>query len=126
MTDTSEQPETIEFHGRQIAVKRPSHGQLMVIPGVLRRIEKLGPNLSAEQAESAFNKVLLIVRSIMPDERDHEWLEDSIILGEVEHGEVAEIITKAVAKWIGDAEKEQPKPVKKAAKTTRKRAPSGA
>lgn len=96
-----------------------------MIPVVLRRIQKLrADNISGDEASKAMDKVTLIIRSIMVDPDDYEWLEDSVLLGKIEPEDMLRFLTDTARTWkTPDAEETTPEPAKKAVRTARKSAP---
>lgn len=116
----SELTALVELGGRQVEMRRPTDGALVVMARTFRGLPKIenADQLSDEQRDKVVRNLGTlgkIVEGMIVKEDDVEWLEDAMIDGTVSAEDVFEAITVAGQKLTGSA------PAKKAAAPVRRR-----
>lgn len=127
MTDqqTAAEPEVkaITWRGREIAVRFPTDGQLLVWQRSIKDIQAQDTAAwDGEQALKALSRLGLILDSVMVDRPDREWLDDLTLeegLGLMDRAEILRLAVEAFGVKTED-ETEAPKKVAPAKRARRK------
>jgi hypothetical protein len=121
MTDQPERDERlITFRGREIAVRFPTSGQLMVYQRSLKEIQsQTTGDWDGEKALSAMVRLGRILDSVMLDRTDREWLDDITLDEGLELIDRVEILRLTVEAYADKTEETEP--TKKAAPAKRAR-----
>ena len=97
-----------DFNGRRIAVKAPTEGQLVVISRFARKFGDTNgrkPELAtADEAVKALSRVFDIIASVLIDPADIDFVEDSIMSGEVDLTDALELMGQAVDVLAADSD----------------------
>ena len=106
----------VTLAGRDITFRAPTAGQLIILRRRLLRLQQEASQApdEAKQLELASDLVMVtlsVVESLIVNPQDVEFIEESMLLGKIDHTEVMAVIGMKA---------EQPEPVKKAAKKTAK------
>lgn len=108
----------IQFRGREIMVKFPTDGQLIVWQRTVRNLQSTDTNSwTGEDALRAGERAAKIIDSVIVNRADRDWLDDETLdkgLGLIDR---AEIITLTIKAFGGGEEKTPAKkatPVKRA------------
>lgn len=112
---------SVELGGRQVEMRKPTDGSLVVLARTFRGLPKIEnvAELSDEQRDRLIRNLGTlgkIVDGMIVKAVDREWLEDAMIDGDVSAEAVFEVIKKAGEKFNGAAA-----PAKKAAPVRRRR-----
>jgi hypothetical protein len=111
----------VELGKRQVEMRKPTDGSLVVLARTFRgipKIENVG-ELTDEQRDKLIRNLGTlgkVVEGMIVKESDRDWLEDAMIDGDVSAEEVFDVIRKAGEKFNGSAA-----PAKKAAAPVRRR-----
>lgn len=111
----------IPLGGREVEMRKPTDGALVVMARTFRGLPKIenADQLSVEQRDKVVRNLGTlgkIVEGMIVKEDDVEWLEDAMILGTVSAEDVFDAITMAGQKLTGGST-----PAKKAAAPVRRR-----
>lgn len=111
----------VELGGREVEMRKPTDGSLMVLARTFRGLPKIEnvDGMSDEQRDRLVRNLGTlgkIVEGMIVKQDDKDWLEDAMIDGDVSAEGVFEVIKKAGEKFNGAAA-----PAKKAAPVRRRR-----
>lgn len=112
----------VELGGRQVEMRKPTDGSLVVLARTFRSLPKIENNaeLTDEQRDRLVRNLGMlgkIVEGMLVQDADKDWLDDAMIDGDVTAEDVFGSITKAGEKLNGTATG----PAKKAAPVRRRR-----
>jgi len=106
----------VDLGGRQVEMRKPTDGALVVLARVSRgipdKIENDGKTLSDEQRDKLVRNLGTlgkVVDGMIVQEADKAWLDDAMIDGEVTAEEVFAVIRVAGEKFNGSAAPAKPK-----------------
>lgn len=113
----------VPLGGRDVEMRKPTDGSLVVLARTFRGISKIEnvDELTDEQRDKAIRNlgtVGKVVEGMIVKDADKDWLDDAMIDGDVSAEEVYEAVALAVRKLNGSADAG---PAKKAAAVRRRR-----
>lgn len=103
-TTTDKVADTVELAGRSIQVQSPEPEQLVMWQRIARRVTGLTPDAATEDPARVMrmlDQMITIIRSVMVDSADGDWLEDELLAGRLSFEKAAAFVAEAITLLSG-------------------------
>jgi hypothetical protein len=93
--------DTVTFRGRTMVVKIPDEVQLAIIKRFSEQygsMAKGGQQIEASKAITMSGRAISIVQSVLADEQDKEWIEDSLLRNDFGLMDALDIVNEAMVR----------------------------